>query len=75
MLNAAYTSSFKKDLKTISKQGKNLVLLKEIITKLSLRYSLERKYRDHLLTGNYKGKRECHITPDWLLIMRSEKLN
>ena len=30
--------------------------------------TLDAKYRDHDLTGNYKGTRECHIEPDWLLI-------
>ena len=43
-------------------------LLKEIIKKLANGETLPKKNKDHLLTGNYTGKRECHITPDWLLI-------
>jgi len=68
MLTIVQTSSFKKDFKKILKQGKNLELIKEVIIKLSIPDVLDKKYRDHLLSGNYKNKRECHIAPDWLLI-------
>lgn len=68
MLKIVQTSSFKKDFKKILKQRKNLELIKEVIIKLSIPDVLEKKYRDHLLSGNYKNKRECHIEPDWLLI-------
>jgi mRNA interferase YafQ len=68
MLKIVQTSSFKKDFKKISKQNKNLELIKEIIFRLSESLTLEPKYKDHILSGNYKNKRECHITPDWLLI-------
>ena len=47
---------------------KNLDKLFEIIEKLAQGEMLEAKYRDHSLTGDYKGTRECHIDPDWLLI-------
>ncbi|MBO5260761.1 MAG: type II toxin-antitoxin system YafQ family toxin [Coprococcus sp.] len=62
------TSKFKKDLKTIIKRGYDINLLDSIVTKLANGEALEPKHRDHNLTGNYIGKRECHITPDWLLI-------
>lgn len=62
------TNLFKKDLKTIKKRGYNLSLLSEVVDTLALGLSLPEKYRDHNLIGNYKGCRECHITPDWLLI-------
>ncbi len=68
MLEIVQTSSFKKDFKKILKQGKDLELIKEVIIKLSVPDVLDKKYRDHLLSGNYKNKRECHITSDWLLI-------
>jgi len=42
--------------------------MKELLLKLSSADVLESKYKDHLLSGNYKNKRECHIKPDWLLI-------
>lgn len=63
-----YTSSFKKDFKKISKQGKDLTLIGSIIKNLSSGSELAKKYRDHSLTGNHKNRRECHIKPDWLLI-------
>ena len=62
------TSQFKKDLKTAQKRGYNLDLLKEVINILADGESLPQKNRDHLLSGDYSGCRECHIAPDWLLI-------
>ena len=51
-------------------EEKKLSLLRAIMSKLIKEESLESKYRDHKLTGNYKEHRECHIEPDWLLIYR-----
>lgn len=68
MLEVKFTSKFKKDYKLIKKRGMNINLLKEIVGKLANNIPLEEKYKDHELTGNYKGFRECHIQPDWLLI-------
>lgn len=62
------TSKFQRDLKRLQKRGYDLNLLKEIINKLANGETLPEKNKDHFLTGNYAGKRECHITPDWLLI-------
>ena len=63
-----YTGQFKKDLKLARKQGKNEEKLFEIIETIAMGEELDPRYRDHALTGNYKGCRECHIEPDWLLI-------
>ena len=63
-----FTNQFKKDLKQSKKQGKDTEKLFAIIEKLAMGEHLEAKYRDHTLSGNYKGCRECHIEPDWLLI-------
>ena len=62
------TSQFKKDVKRMGKRGNKFDDFKEVIRKLVAGESLEAKYRDHLLIGQYKGTRECHIEPDWLLI-------
>ncbi|EFE15557.1 type II toxin-antitoxin system YafQ family toxin, partial [Enterococcus faecalis] len=50
--------------------GKNLEKLKEVIVLLQEQQTLPLKYKDHELTGNYIGTRECHIEPDWLLIYK-----
>ena len=63
-----FTIQFKKDLKLAKKQNKNLDKLFEVIALLSEGVKLDVKYRDHDLVGNYKGARECHIEPDWLLV-------
>lgn len=62
------TSLFKKDLKTARKRGYDLTLLNNVVDTLALGLPLDEKHRDHNLAGNYKGCRECHILPDWLLI-------
>lgn len=62
------TNRFKKDLKLAKKQEKNADKLLAVIEKLASGKTLEKKYRDHDLSGKYKGCRECHIEPDWLLI-------
>lgn len=62
------TSIFKKDLKLAKKRGYDLSLLDNVINTLAMGQQLDKKHRDHSLMGNYNGCRECHITPDWLLI-------
>ncbi len=62
------TNSCKRDIKKAEKQGKNINLLFEVIDLLSEGKTLEPKFKDHKLVGQYEGKRECHIEPDFLLI-------
>ena len=62
------TSRFQKDIKRIQKRGYQIQLIQEVVRKLSNGETLEPKYKDHPLSGDYIGCRECHITPDWLLI-------
>ena len=64
------TTIFKKDLKKAKKRGCDMKLLDEIVEKLLCGETLPEKNKDHELTGNWKGHRECHITPDWLLVYR-----
>lgn len=64
------TSLFKRDYKRIKKRGCDILLLKEIIFKLANGEKLDEKNKDHALTGNWVGYRECHIQPDWLLIYK-----
>ena len=65
-----YTTQFKRDYKRIKKQNKELNKLKVLIEKLVTGEKLEPKYKDHQLSGEFKGYRDCHIEPDWLLIYR-----
>jgi mRNA interferase YafQ len=69
-LNLYYTTQFKKDYKRIKKQNKDVVKLKIVIENLIKGNLLEPRYRDHPLSGNWEGHRDCHIEPDWLLIYR-----
>ena len=62
------TTKFQKDLKRVKKRGFDISLLTDIIKKLAAGEPLPEKNREHQLYGDYTGCRECHITPDWLLI-------
>ncbi|MCM1136657.1 MAG: type II toxin-antitoxin system YafQ family toxin [Clostridium sp.] len=67
------TGKFKKDLKLAKKRGYNLSLISIVVNTLAMGKSLPEYYKDHSLSGNFKGCRECHITPDWLLIYEIEE--
>ncbi len=63
-----WSAKFKKSYKLAKKRGLDISLLKDIIQKLQCGERLEEKHGDHELKGEYRGFRECHIKPDWLLI-------
>ena len=73
MLKIVLSNRFKKDLKLAKKRGLNLDILEDIVNKLAMREKLPDKNRDHVLTGDYIGFRECHVAPDWLLVYRVEE--
>ena len=66
------TSKFKKDYRLAKKRGQNIRLLKDVILVLADGKILPEKNCDHALTGDWMGFRECHITPDWLLVYKKE---
>ena len=68
MLTIKYQAAFKKDYKRIKKRGYDTRLLEAVVERLAAGQALPREYRDHELSGDYKGCRECHIAPDWLLV-------
>ncbi len=72
MLKPFYTTQFKRDYKLQQKRRKNLDFLDDIIRLLVKEEPLPAKNRDHPLQGDYKGCRECHTQPDWLLIYKIE---
>ncbi len=65
-----FTSRFKKDYKLAQKRGLDITALEKIIEMLAEGETLPAENHDHPLISNYKGCRECHITPDWLLIYK-----
>ena len=67
-LKVKYSSRFKKGLRLAVKRGLDLSLLEEVVENLKAGIPLDARFKDHPLTGNYKGYREGHIQPDWLLI-------
>ena len=72
MLKPEFSGQFKRDYKQAVKRGCDPKKLETVITMLCAEQPLPAEYRDHALTNsrNYKGMRECHIQPDWLLVYR-----
>ncbi len=73
MLQIVISNKFKKDLRLAQKRGCDMELLNSVVTKLANEEPLPEKYKDHNLTGNYAGYRECHVQPDWLLVYKAHK--
>ena len=73
MIKVIRAKRFKKDVKRIKKQGKSISLVEEIVNLILENKTLDAKYKDHKLKGEYNNCRECHLTGDWLLIyMKNE---
>lgn len=68
ILEVKFTGAFKKSYKLMKKRGLDIAELDAVIDQLRQGKPLAEKYRDHALTGNYVGFRECHIKPNWLLV-------
>jgi mRNA interferase YafQ len=64
------STSFRRDAKRLLRQNVDLSRLETVVETLVSQQSLSEQYRDHPLAGNWKGYRECHIQPDWLLVYR-----
>ncbi|MDJ0731952.1 MAG: type II toxin-antitoxin system YafQ family toxin [Crocosphaera sp.] len=75
MLSPIFETRFKKDIKRLKKRGKNMEKLKAVIEKLLNNEVLEPKYKDHALTVNWNGYRDCHLEPDWILIYKITERN
>ena len=73
MLTPVFTRQFDKDVKRMRRRAENLEKLKIIIRSLIAEESLDPISRDHKLIGNWKGRRECHIESNWLLIYKIEE--
>ena len=72
MLEIRATTRFKKEVKKAARQQKDMRKLGEVIDLLQAGKPLPKRNLDHALTGNYTGHRECHLSPDWLLIYKIE---
>lgn len=71
MLKIRFTTRMKKDLKRVKKQqdtGYDEEVFKGVVTNLANRIPLDAKYKDHALSGEYKGSRECHLAFDLVLV-------
>jgi mRNA interferase YafQ len=76
MLTIKYQKAFRRDYKRIVRRGYDVRLMEQVIDILAAGEELPEKYQDHLLIGDYAGCRECHITPNWLLVyeIKNEEL-
>ncbi len=67
-LQLRQSTQFKRDIKRLTRQGADLTKLEAVVIRLVAELPLEERHRDHALAGNWRGYRDCHIEPDWLLI-------
>ena len=74
MLKIRDKSQFRKDYRKLRSSGKDLAKLAAVIDMLAAEMPLPEHYRDHRLVGNYADFRECHISPDWLLIYQKSDI-
>lgn len=70
--NLETTTKYLKDAKRAKQRGLDMDELISVVGLLVAEEPLLPKYKDHALIGNYKGCRELHINPDWLLIYRKD---
>jgi mRNA interferase YafQ len=70
MLKPTFTGPFKRERKLMQKRNRDLDKLTDVIALLINEQPLLPSHKDHPLHGKYKGKRECHVEPDWVLIYR-----
>ena len=68
MKSLSQTRLFAKDIKRMAKRGKDLAKMQRIVTLLAHGESLDPRFRDHPLRGEWTGSRDCHVEPDWVLI-------
>ena len=68
MFEITYSGKFKRDYRLMKKRGYDMKLLRDVVDLLRAGIPLDEKYKDHPLDGDFRGSRECHIRPDWLLI-------
>ena len=70
-----YSTKFKKDLKKVLKQGKNIDDLEKVVFSLANKEELDPKYKNHKLINDkyFQDCFECHIRPDWLLIYKYDE--
>ena len=75
MFTAYFHKQFKKDVKNCRKEGRDIEVIKYVISRILEGKSIEKKYRLHKLSGIYKDRFECHVQPDWLLIFKKDGNN
>ena len=75
MLRISFSAAFKKDYRLMKRRRYDMSALDNTIAMLAREEKLPESYRDHALIGKYKGCRECHIGPDWLLVYEIKQQN
>ena len=73
MLHPVRSTQFKRDVRRLGKRGRDLIKLRALLAKLIDREPLAARDRDHPLRGIWKGYREAHVEPDWILVYRIER--
>jgi mRNA interferase YafQ len=72
MLAVRQATAFRRDARRLGRRGADLTKLENVVALLAAKKPLEPRHRDHPLSGGWKGFRDCHVEPDWVLIYRVE---
>ena len=67
------TSAFERDIKRLRKRGKDMERLRAVVDTLRRGHPLLSRHRDHALSGDWQGFRDCHVEPDWVLVYRIDE--
>jgi len=67
-LTLEYSKEFERDVRRQERRGKAMAKLNAVVETIRTRRALEARHADHPLSGKWKGSRDCHIEPDWILI-------
>ena len=68
-----FTTRMARDYKRVKKQGRDIAKLRSVLVMLCAGAPLPPSCNDHALAGRWRGARDCHIEPDWVLIYRKDK--
>ncbi len=69
-MKLSQTSQFRENIRTQIRKGKDYSKVIKVVKILLSGNHLPARYKDHPLRGNWKGRRDCHIEPDWILIYK-----
>ena len=73
LLSVVSSTRYDKEADRLRKRGKDMSRIVAVVDTLRRRRPLAARHRDHALSGDWRGWRDCHVEPDWVLIYRVDE--